>query len=55
MVNWILARAQRLEPGIFALVMATGIVSMEAGEHALPLVADGLPALNLAAYGWLWP
>ena len=53
MVNWILARAQRLEPGIFALVMATGIVSIDAGEHALPLVADGLLVLNLAAYGWL--
>lgn len=53
MLNYVLVRARRLEPGVFALVMATGIVSVDASEHALPWVAKGLFALNLAAFAWL--
>ncbi|MDO1528092.1 tellurite resistance/C4-dicarboxylate transporter family protein [Fulvimonas sp. R45] len=48
-----LERVRRLEPGCFALVMATGIVSIDAGQHALPRLARALFAFNLAAYAWL--
>jgi tellurite resistance protein TehA-like permease len=39
-----------LSPAYFALVMATGIVSIGASDFALPYLATGLFAFNLAAY-----
>ena len=42
-----------LFPGYFALVMATGIVSLAAELEGLPLVARGLLVFNLAAYAVL--
>jgi tellurite resistance protein TehA-like permease len=45
---------QNLFPGYFALVMATGIVSVAASLLELRPIAWALLALNLAAYGVLW-
>jgi tellurite resistance protein TehA-like permease len=45
--------AKELYPGYFALVMATGIMSIAARLHGLVGVAWALFALNLAAYGVL--
>lgn len=39
-----------LSPGYFALVMATGIVSIGAHYCGLPLIADALVYINIAAY-----
>ncbi len=41
---------EQLSPAYFALVMATGIVSIGASDFGLPLLATGLFAFNLAAY-----
>ncbi|HLX61141.1 MAG TPA: tellurite resistance/C4-dicarboxylate transporter family protein [Planctomycetota bacterium] len=41
-------------PGYFALVMATGIVSIGAHFTAMPLIAQALLWFNLAAYIVLW-
>jgi len=41
---------KHLSPGYFALVMATGIVSIGAWDFGLPVLATGLFAFNLAAY-----
>jgi tellurite resistance protein TehA-like permease len=49
----ILARARHLHPGCFALVMATGIVSIDAGQHDMPGIAYALFVFNLVAYAWL--
>lgn len=49
----LLIHVRRLDPGCFALVMATGIVSVDAGQHGLPRLALALFALNLLAYAWL--
>lgn len=49
----LLVRVRRLAPGCFALVMATGIVSIDANQHDLPRVALALFAFNLLAYVWL--
>ena len=49
----LLIRVRRLDPGCFALVMATGIVSVDASQHGLPRVALALFAFNLVAYVWL--
>lgn len=46
-------RVRLLAPGCFALVMATGIVSIDAGQHGMPGVARALFAFNLVAYAWL--
>lgn len=43
-----------LFPGSFALVMATGIVSIGALQQGLDAVADGLFVLNVVAYVVLW-
>jgi tellurite resistance protein TehA-like permease len=43
-----------LHPAYFALVMATGIVSIAAHLQGLPLVAKALFALNLVFYPALW-
>jgi tellurite resistance protein TehA-like permease len=41
-------------PGYFALVMATGIVSLAAHFCGLPLIPEALLWINLAAYLLLW-
>lgn len=41
---------KHLPPAYFALVMATGIVSIAAWDFGLPVLATGLFAFNLAAY-----
>ncbi|MBX7233195.1 MAG: tellurite resistance/C4-dicarboxylate transporter family protein [Caldilineales bacterium] len=43
-----------LFPGYFALVMATGIVSIAAFLLGMQAVARGLLVVNVAAYGVLW-
>ena len=43
-----------LQPAYFALVMATGIVSIAAQLLAMPFVAQALLAVNVAAYAVLW-
>ena len=45
--------ARKLDPGAFALVMATGIVSIDAIQHGMPLLSRVLFALSLAAFAWL--
>lgn len=44
---------KHLSPAYFALVMATGIVSIAARDFALPLLALALFAINLVAYAVL--
>lgn len=44
------AQARALAPGCFALVMACGIVSIDASQHGLPWLARALFALNLLAF-----
>ena len=46
--------ARRLDPGSFALVMATGIVSIDVGQHGMPVLARTLLAINAAAFVWLF-
>jgi tellurite resistance protein TehA-like permease len=48
------AAASNLFPGYFALVMATGIVSIAAYLLEMKPVAWGLLAINIAAYAVLW-
>lgn len=43
-------QVRHLSPAYFALVMATGIVSIEAWDLALHVVATGLFVFNIAAY-----
>jgi len=43
-----------LFPGYFALVMATGIVSVASDGLGMPRIAWGLLGVNLAAYAILW-
>ena len=43
-----------LYPGYFALVMATGIVSIAAYLMEMPTIAWGLLWNNVEAYGNLW-
>lgn len=42
-----------LSPAYFAMVMATGIVSLAAHKLAMPFLANALFAINLVAYGSL--
>lgn len=44
------SRARHLYPGCFALVMATGIVSIDVGQHGMPRLSLTLFGLNLLAY-----
>ncbi len=46
----LLSRVRNLDPGSFALVMATGIVSIGANQHGMPMLARALFALNIVAY-----
>jgi len=48
------AAVRGLSPAYFALVMATGIVSVAAHLHGLSALAAALFAFNLAAYVMLW-
>jgi len=48
--EFVLSRARHLSPGCFALVMATGIVSIDVNQHGMPLLARALFGLNLLAY-----
>lgn len=50
----ILSAAENLFPGYFALVMATGIVSIASYLLGLPLFAKVLVGVNWAAYAVLW-
>lgn len=45
---------ERLHPSYFALVMATGIVSIAAQLHGLRIIAVSLLGINTAAYAGLW-
>lgn len=49
-----LGAAKDLLPGYFALVMATGIVSVAARQEGLLLFAKALLGVNWLAYGILW-
>lgn len=42
-----------LDPGCFAMVMATGVLSIDVNEHGMPTLARGLLALNALAFVWL--
>lgn len=46
-------RARLLEPGGFAVVMATGVVSIDTTQHGMPWIGRALFALSGAAYLWL--
>lgn len=46
----LLTSARALEPGSFAAVMATGIVSIDASQQSLPWLAHALFAINIVAY-----
>ena len=50
----LLASTAELSPANFAMVMATGIVSLAAKQYALDALAYGLFALNIAAWCVLW-
>ncbi len=45
---------QELSPAYFAMVMATGIVSLAAHLLGMPRIADALFDLNVVAYAILW-
>lgn len=49
----IAGKVKRLNPGCFAMVMATGIVSIDLAQHDMPGLARMLLALNAAIYLWL--
>ena len=50
----LLNAAEGLFPGYFALVMATGVVSIAAQLLAIPFIPTGLLLINWVAYGVLW-
>lgn len=52
--QWIERAAGDLDPGYFALVMATGIVSNAFFLQGYRPLSDALFAVNLVAYPWLW-
>jgi tellurite resistance protein TehA-like permease len=52
-IDTALARVRRLAPDCFALVMATGAVSIGAMQHGMADVARCLFWLNLIIYAWL--
>ncbi|GAB2559485.1 tellurite resistance/C4-dicarboxylate transporter family protein [Rhodanobacter koreensis] len=53
LVDYLWSRVRHLDPGCFALVMATGIVSIDVGQHGMPDLARVLFGLNLLAYAAL--
>ncbi len=50
MTNFIQSSVRELDPGSFALVMATGIVSIDANQHGMPGLARLLFAVNVVAF-----
>lgn len=50
LTHFISSSARKLDPGAFALVMATGIVSIDASQHGMPTVALALLVVNVAAF-----
>ncbi|MEO7072081.1 MAG: tellurite resistance/C4-dicarboxylate transporter family protein [Rhodanobacter sp.] len=50
LADFLLQRARQLNPGCFAMVMATGIVSIDVNQHAMPVLALALLALNVLAF-----
>lgn len=52
--RWTERAAAGLDPGYFALAMATGIVSNAFWLEGHRALSDVLFAVNLAAYPWLW-
>ncbi len=50
LMDFMRSRVRTLDPGCFALVMATGIVSIDAQQHNMPRLARALFALNIVAY-----
>jgi tellurite resistance protein TehA-like permease len=53
-VKWLAEGVQGLSPAYFALVMATGIVSIASERAGLPTIAAVLLWLNVAQYVLLW-
>lgn len=53
-MGYVSQRAKRLEPGYFALVMATGIVAIACHAWQWHAIANFLGIANLLAYLWLW-
>ena len=51
--QFMLARAHAVDPGCFAAVMATGIVSIDASQHGMHGLARALFVLNFAIFSWL--
>jgi tellurite resistance protein TehA-like permease len=49
-VDFVLSRARHLNPGSFALVMATGIVSIDVNQHGMHALALTLFGANLLAW-----
>lgn len=49
-VDFMLSRARHLNPGCFALVMATGIVSIDVNQHDMRALALTLFGVNLLAW-----
>jgi tellurite resistance protein TehA-like permease len=52
--HFVLDAAEGLNPGYFAMVMATGIVAISAQLEEIPVVPTALARLNWTAYGILW-
>ena len=52
--DYMAKRISGLHPAYFALVMATGIVSIACKTFGLLVLADILFVFNIAAYGILW-
>ncbi|MEO8777720.1 MAG: tellurite resistance/C4-dicarboxylate transporter family protein [Rhodanobacter sp.] len=50
LINTILSHIRRPATGSFALVMATGIVSIDVNQHGMPVLAQVLFGVNVAAY-----
>jgi tellurite resistance protein TehA-like permease len=50
---WLAGEIASLNPGCFALVMATGIISNAFWFEGRPELSDALLAVNLVAYPWL--
>jgi tellurite resistance protein TehA-like permease len=53
MIAWLDRQVERLFPGYFALVMATGIISNTLWFQGHRALADALFAVNAVAYPWL--
>lgn len=49
-VDFVLSRARHLNPGSFAMVMATGIVSIDLDQHGMRALALTLFGVNLVAW-----